>query len=180
MRMDCNTCSPETTTIRRIFLLGCYVKAECYGKIWHERVIEMLLIYGECGRKAKSAARLYRERFPGGWHPSRRTILREKGLREKGCVTNRPRVRRHRNVGRKVQPEDMLAYSLAHPQSSTKMISENCGLSKCRVWTILNKSGVHPYLSTPVQGLLPKHTERRYTWCNFVMIKTYKKRKTKK
>ncbi|GBM73719.1 hypothetical protein AVEN_251162-1 [Araneus ventricosus] len=63
----------------------------------------------------------------------------------------------------------MLAYALAHPQSSTKMISENCDLSKSRLWTILNESGAHPYRSTPVQGLLPKDDERRHMWCNFVM-----------
>ncbi|GBN88780.1 hypothetical protein AVEN_250915-1, partial [Araneus ventricosus] len=75
---------------------------------------------------------------------------------ETGCVTSQPRVHRPRNVGRKVPPEDVLAYALAHPQSSTKMISENCGLSKSRVWTILNELGAHPYRSTPVQGLLPR------------------------
>ncbi|GBM37732.1 hypothetical protein AVEN_179814-1 [Araneus ventricosus] len=125
----------------------------------------MLLIYGECGCKAKSAARLYRERFPEGPHPTRQAILKVvKRLRKTSCVTSRPL-----NVGRKVHTEDVLAYTLAHPQSSTKMISENCGLSKSRVWTILNKSGAHPYRSAPVQGLLPRNTERRYTWCNFVM-----------
>ncbi|GBN60178.1 hypothetical protein AVEN_197585-1 [Araneus ventricosus] len=88
----------------------------------------MLLICGECGRKEKSAARLYRECCPEGLHPTRQTILKVvKHLRETGCVISRPRVRRHRNVGRKVQPEDVLAYALAHPQSSTKIISENCG-----------------------------------------------------
>ncbi|GBN62086.1 hypothetical protein AVEN_36416-1 [Araneus ventricosus] len=49
------------------------------------------------------------------------------------------------------------------------MISENCSLSKSRVWTILNESGAQPYRSTPVQGLLPRDVERRYMWCNFVM-----------
>ncbi|GBL97791.1 hypothetical protein AVEN_231953-1 [Araneus ventricosus] len=49
-----------------------------------------------------------------------------------GCVTSRPRVRRPRIVGRKVQPENVRAYTLAHPQSSAKMISENYGLSKNR------------------------------------------------
>ncbi|GBM29967.1 hypothetical protein AVEN_167442-1 [Araneus ventricosus] len=49
------------------------------------------------------------------------------------------------------------------------MFSENCGLSKSRVWTILNESGAHPYRSTPVQGLLPRDAERCYTWRNFVM-----------
>ncbi|GBM49839.1 hypothetical protein AVEN_191242-1 [Araneus ventricosus] len=123
----------------------------------------MLLIYGECGRKAKSAERLYRERFPEGSHPTLQTILKVvKRLRETGCVTSRPRVCRLRNVGREVQPEDVLAYSLAHPQSSTKTISGNCGLSKSHVWTIVNESGAHPYRSTSVQELLPRNAERRY------------------
>ncbi|GBO15424.1 hypothetical protein AVEN_202115-1 [Araneus ventricosus] len=77
-------------------------------------------------------------RFPEGLHPTRHTILKVvKRLRETGCVTSRPR-----NVGRKVQPEDVLAYA----QSNTKKISENCGLSKSRVWTILNESGADPPL----------------------------------
>ncbi|GBN95813.1 hypothetical protein AVEN_229317-1 [Araneus ventricosus] len=69
---------------------------------------------------AKSASRLYRERFPEGRHPARQTILKVvKRLRETGCVTSRPRVRKPSNVGRKVQPEDVLAYALAHPQSKS-------------------------------------------------------------
>ncbi|GBN18091.1 hypothetical protein AVEN_121598-1 [Araneus ventricosus] len=81
----------------------------------------MLLVYGECGRKAKSDARLYRVRFPEGPHHTRQTVLKVvKRLREKGCVTSRPRVRRFHNVGRKVQPEDVLAYDLAHPQEEHK------------------------------------------------------------
>ncbi|GBN11365.1 hypothetical protein AVEN_190680-1 [Araneus ventricosus] len=49
------------------------------------------------------------------------------------------------------------------------MISENCGLSKTRVWTILNETGAHPYRSTSVQGFLSRDAEGGYTWCNFVM-----------
>ncbi|GBL84425.1 hypothetical protein AVEN_117186-1 [Araneus ventricosus] len=64
---------------------------------------------------------LYRERFSEAPHPIRRTILKVvKRLRKMGCVTSRPRVRRPHNVGRKVQPEDVLAYALAHRQNSTK------------------------------------------------------------
>ncbi|GBN66563.1 hypothetical protein AVEN_117083-1 [Araneus ventricosus] len=74
----------------------------------------MLLIYGECGRKPKSVASLYRERFPEGPHPTQQTILKVvKRLREMGCITSRPRVRRPRNVGRKVQTEDVLDYAVA-------------------------------------------------------------------
>ncbi|GBN60678.1 hypothetical protein AVEN_112478-1 [Araneus ventricosus] len=166
--MERHTCSPETT--KRMFLLGCTLKLRVMTKFSFDEYCEMLLIYGDCGRKAKSTLRLYRERFPEGPHHTRQTILKVvKRLRETGSVTIRPRLRRPRNVGRKVQPEDVLAYALAHPQSSTKMISENCGLSKSRVWTILNESGAHPYRSTLVQRLLPRDAEGRYTWCNFVM-----------
>ncbi|GBN00895.1 hypothetical protein AVEN_274075-1 [Araneus ventricosus] len=94
------------------------------------------------GVRQNPTARLYRERFPEDQHPTRQAILKVvKRLRETGCVTSRPR-----NVGRKVQSEDVLAYALCHPKSSTKMISENCDLSKSDVWTILNESGAHPYL----------------------------------
>ncbi|GBN96814.1 hypothetical protein AVEN_169051-1 [Araneus ventricosus] len=83
---------------------------------------EMLIIYSECGRKAKSVARLTLLRtFPEDPHPTWQTILKVvKRLRETSCVSNRPLVRRPRNVERKVQPEDVLPYALAHPQSSKK------------------------------------------------------------
>ncbi|GBM90568.1 hypothetical protein AVEN_144755-1 [Araneus ventricosus] len=160
--MERHTCSPETATIKWMYLLSCTLKLRVMVKFGINEYCEMLLIYGECVRKAKSAARLYRERFPEGPHPTQQAILKVvKRLRETGCLTSRPRVRRPRNVGRKVQPEIVLAYALAHPQSSTKMFSEKCGISKSRVWTILNESGTHPYRSTPVQGLLPRDAERR-------------------
>ncbi|GBM07348.1 hypothetical protein AVEN_187887-1 [Araneus ventricosus] len=166
MRMERHTYSPEITTIKRVFKLACTLKLRVMAKFGINKYCEIMLIYGECGCKAKSAARLYRESFPECPHPKRQTILKVvKRLRQ----TSRPRVCRPCNVGRKVQPEDVLAYTLAHPQSSTKMISENCGISKSSVRTILNESGAHPYRSTPVQGLLPRDAKRHYTWCNFVM-----------
>ncbi|GBM47677.1 hypothetical protein AVEN_171790-1 [Araneus ventricosus] len=129
---------------------------------YQDGLTKLVLLSDKClNRFGVRQNRLYREHFPDGPHPTRRTILKVvKRLRETGCVTSRLRIRRPRNVGRNVQPEDVLAYFLAHPQSSTKMISENCGLSISRVWTILNESGAHPYHpyhpSTPVQGLLPR------------------------
>ncbi|GBN64630.1 hypothetical protein AVEN_257004-1 [Araneus ventricosus] len=117
--MERHNCSPETTTIKSMLLLGCTLKLRVMAKFDINEYCDMLLIYGECGGKAKSAARLYRERFPEGPHATRQTILKVIiCLRETDCVTNRPRVRRPRNVGRNVQPENVLAYSLVHPQSS--------------------------------------------------------------
>ncbi|GBN72708.1 hypothetical protein AVEN_57193-1 [Araneus ventricosus] len=172
MRTERPTYSPETTTttIKRMFLLGCTLKQRVMEKFGVNEYCEMLLIYDECGREAKLAARLYRERFPEGTHPTRQTILKVlKHLRETDCVTSRLRVRRPRNVGRKVQPEDLLAYDLAHPPSRTNMISEKCSLSKSRVWTILKESGAHPYIKWKYEACFSRnvHTcsleNRKYT-----------------
>ncbi|GBM46515.1 hypothetical protein AVEN_215025-1 [Araneus ventricosus] len=87
MRMEHHTCSPKTTTIKRMFLLGCPLKLRVMAKFGINDYCEMVLIYGECGRKAKSAAKLYRERFPEGPNPTRQTILKVvKRLRETGCA----------------------------------------------------------------------------------------------
>ncbi|GBM34584.1 hypothetical protein AVEN_171632-1 [Araneus ventricosus] len=139
--MERHTCSPETTTIKRMFLLSCTLKLRVMAKFGINEYCEMYLTYGESEGKSKSAVRL----CPEGPKPTRQVILKvAKSLRETGCMTSRPRVRRPRNVGRKVQPEDVLVYTLTHPQSSTKIISENCSFSKSRVWKILNESGAHP------------------------------------
>ncbi|GBM41539.1 hypothetical protein AVEN_32339-1 [Araneus ventricosus] len=106
--MERHTCSPETTIIKRMFLLGCTLKLRVMAKFGIYEYGEMLLIYGEFEGKVKSAARLYRECFLEGPHPTRQTILKVvKRLRETVCVTSRPRVRRPRNIGRKVQPEEV-------------------------------------------------------------------------
>ena len=130
----------------------------------------MVLIYGECGRLARVAQRVYRQRFPGGPHPSRQDIEKAvKRLRETDCMTHKSRIGRPRRVGQRVEPENVLAYALAHPQSSTKEISEHCGLTKSRIWTILNEVGAHFYRPTPVQALMPGNTQRRCDFCNFIL-----------
>ncbi|GBL73322.1 hypothetical protein AVEN_159356-1 [Araneus ventricosus] len=108
--MERHTCSSEITTMKRMFLLGCTLMLRVMAKCGINQYCEMLFIYGECGRKAKSAARLCRERFPESLHSTRQTILKVvKRLRDPGCVKSRPR-----NVGRKVQPEDVLVSSEQH------------------------------------------------------------------
>ncbi|GBO23202.1 hypothetical protein AVEN_17083-1 [Araneus ventricosus] len=118
MRMERHTCPPETTLTYNPAETS-FLMLRVMAKFDIKEYCNML-IYHECGRRVKSASRLYRERFPEGRHPARQTILKVvKRLRETGCVTSRPRVRKPSNVGRKVQPEDVLAYALAHPQSNS-------------------------------------------------------------
>ncbi|GBM58433.1 hypothetical protein AVEN_63789-1 [Araneus ventricosus] len=112
-------------------------------------------------------------RFPASPHPSHITILKVvKRLRESGCMTIKPLSYRPVKVGLQVQPEDVLSPSISalpYPTSSTREISQNCGLSKSRVWKILNELGAYPYRPTPQKALRDGDEERRYTWCNIVM-----------
>jgi hypothetical protein len=40
-----------------------------------EDYVEMLLIYGECGRNARAAVRMYAQHFPNRNHPNHKVIL---------------------------------------------------------------------------------------------------------
>ena len=105
----------------------------------------MVLLYGECGRTARSAARLYKKHFSAGPHPSYQTILSVvKRLRKTGCVTSRARYGRPAKVRRQVQPKEVLAYALTYPKYSSRQIRENCGLSKSQVRkSYKNKTLIH-------------------------------------
>ncbi|GBM50188.1 hypothetical protein AVEN_90318-1 [Araneus ventricosus] len=102
--MEHHTCSPETTAIKRSFLLVCTLKLRVMAKFGINEYCEVLLICGECGLKAKLAASMYHESLPEGPHSTRQMILKVvKRLREMGCVTSR--AHRPRNVGHKVKPK---------------------------------------------------------------------------
>ena len=102
-------------------------------------------MYSECGRKAQSVARLYRECFPASPHTFYETNLSVvKRLRETGCMTSRARSGGPAKVGRQVQSDEALTYTLAYPICSTRHTSEHCGHSKNQVWKILRKSGAYP------------------------------------
>ena len=130
----------------------------------------MILVYSECGRQARAAQRLYNQRFPGVPHPSRQVFEKTvKRFREMGSMTYKSWIGRPKRVGQRVQLEDVFAYVLAHFQSSTREISEHCGLTKSRICSILNEVGAHAYRPTPVQTQMPGDAQRHYDFCNFIM-----------
>ena len=117
-----------------------YVEGHCHGQFSKAEYCAMVLWYGEWGRKARLAARLYLEGIPTGLHFSYQIILSViKRLRKTGCVTSRGRSGRPAEVGRQFQPYEVLPYALAYPKCSTRYISEHCGLSKGQVWKDLTR-----------------------------------------
>ena len=98
---------------------------------------------------------LYRECFTERPHPSWQIIENiMKRFLKTGNVTKWLRPGRPRSVRQLVQPEGLLAYALVHPQSSTREIRKNCGLTKGQVWIILYKLSANPYRPSNVQALI--------------------------
>jgi hypothetical protein len=61
----------------------------------NEEKVEMLLIYGECGKNSVRVLQLYAARYPGKTQPSRHMFARLiKNLCETGSVSPRKRNRR--------------------------------------------------------------------------------------
>ncbi|GFV02775.1 uncharacterized protein TNCV_619731 [Trichonephila clavipes] len=68
----------------------------------------------------------------------------------------------------RIPAEDVLGYSLAHPESSVRDISKDCSYSKSTVWNI-HMYGAYLYRSVLVQELMPGDQDRRFDFCNFVL-----------
>lgn len=131
---------------------------------------EMILIYGECQRNARAAARVYSERFPRDRHPTHETITDAVNrLRETGSVAPRPRTNRRTRCNVEVTPEEVLAFALLNPLLSTAEISQACGYTRQHVWHLLHAHGAHPYHPTQVQALMLGDQERRLDYCNFML-----------
>jgi len=71
-----------------------------------EEYCEMIMLYGECGRNAEAAARLFAERFPNFRHPNGNVILRLiNRARNTGSLIRSRREDGHRRPARNIRNE---------------------------------------------------------------------------
>lgn len=133
---------------------------------------DMIFCYGLCNGNATEAAREYGRRFPDrGDPPDRRVFSRAfHRLRETGSVD----VNRHlTGVTGRVHPyridERILRYFEDDPTISTRTVARIMGISQWKVWSTVNKSRLHPFHYTTVQGLLPQDHPNRVEFCEFIL-----------
>jgi hypothetical protein len=131
---------------------------------------EMVIMYGECGRNAKRAQQMYRERFPDRRpHPSNMCITRAVNrLRRTGSFQKGKREAPARHG---VQDVDVIAHFELNPHTSTRDAALACGLSPATVLRILKKQKYHPYHLQVVQALHPNDPQMRLDWCNEMLIR---------
>jgi hypothetical protein len=117
----------------------------------------MMIIYGESGRNSKTAARLYRERFPHHWHRSSDVFL-GLGNRTRTIGFLVPDRKRVGGVDRMLRTPDTEGVVLqSFTENGTRYIRNVADIlnqSKNTVQNILKGNHMHPNHYTKVQRLL--------------------------
>ena len=91
INMTRHTSTPDSSIKDRV-PRGCMLKLVMMSKFSTNEYCGMVLIYGECGRHARAAQRLYHQRFPGGPYHSRQVVEKTvKEFWETGSVTMKSR-----------------------------------------------------------------------------------------
>ncbi|GFY05266.1 DUF4817 domain-containing protein [Trichonephila clavipes] len=112
----------------------------------YEEYCEMVLLYGQCNRSKREAARLYAIKFPSRRYPSYCTIaLAIQHLYKAGSYHRRIPLSSATPSSLRIPAEDVLGYVLTHLESSVRDISKACSYSKSTVWNILHKYGAYPF-----------------------------------
>ncbi|GFX39257.1 DUF4817 domain-containing protein [Trichonephila clavipes] len=95
----------------------------------------MVLLFGQCNRNKREVARLYAFKFSSRRHPSYCTIARAvQRLYKTGSCHRCIPLPRAAPSSFWIPAEDVLEYSLAHPESSVRDISKARSYSESTVW----------------------------------------------
>lgn len=118
--------------------------------------VDMILIYGECNKHCREAARVYANRYPERYHPPHNFFLRlVNNLRTYGTFSIRDAQRQPlRNMEQNDDQEnEIIAYIQLNPHSSLRHVAREFGFSKTKVHKIFKKYKLHPYRADLVQHL---------------------------
>jgi hypothetical protein len=124
--------------------------------------VEMLIItFGESGRNAREAARIFSDRFPDRPSPDHKTILRVLArAQETGKVLpNRNEI----GGGARTAEED--------GTRSIREIAQEVDISSRSVHRVLNENRLHPLYYTRVQRLEPEDYPARRNVCVWLLNK---------
>lgn len=133
--------------------------------------VDMILIYGECNKHCREAARVYANRYPERYHPPHNFFLRlVNNLRTYGTFSIRDA---QRQPLRNMEPNDdqkneVIAYIQLNPHSSLRHVAREFGFSKKKVHKIFKKYKLHPYRADLVQHLRQGDDERRLTFIAWI------------
>jgi hypothetical protein len=116
--------------------------------------VEMLLIYGECGRNARAAARMYAQRFPNRNHLNHKVILSTvaRTIETGHILPNRKETGGAPRTVRTVENEEAILDAIEEGTESIREVAQELNISKTSVH-VMKTERRHPYHYTRVQHL---------------------------
>lgn len=136
-----------------------------------EEYADIIYVYGLVDGNDSEALREYQRRFPNRRVPDRRVFSRTfRRLKETGSVTT-PRAEARSGTSADSAETDQQILNIVRnsPEISIRQVARRLGLSVGRVWTVVNREGLHPYHHTPVQALHQGDSERRLQFCTWLL-----------
>lgn len=138
------------------------------GYLTVQEKIEMIFIYGECGRNLDAAVNLCAERFPGT-AISRSSFVRVvKQFSTDGSVQPKKRTRCPTICGEKNQISVLAAVNY-NPHASIREISHQSSIPRMSVWKIFKYHKFHPYHVSLHQELTDNDFHNRLTFCQWAV-----------
>ncbi|GFV79692.1 DUF4817 domain-containing protein [Trichonephila clavipes] len=93
----------------------------------NEENCKIVVLYGQCNRSKREAARLYTIKFPSRRYPSYCTVVRaDHHLYKAGSCHRRIALSRVTPSSLRIPAEDVPRYVLTHPESSVRDINNAC------------------------------------------------------
>jgi transposase len=137
--------------------------------------VEMLIIiFEECGRNAREAARIFSDRFPDRPFPNHKTILRVLArAQETGKVLpNRNEIGGSARTARTLANEEAILNIVEEDGTrSIREIAQELDISSRSVHRVLNENRLHPFHYTRVQHLKLEDYPARRNVCVWLLKK---------
>jgi len=129
---------------------------------------DMLLIYGQCSRNSREAAREYSTQFPRRRHPSHHLFsVVERRCRTTGYLG--PPRRRERQLGQEDLEDAVMEHFRNNPRTSIRRASNELDTSRSTIHRTLRRNRMYPYHDTPVQELIHQDFHARMEFSNWFL-----------
>lgn len=141
------------------------------GDFTYAEKADMHYMYGRANGNGRAALRMYRAEYPDRRMPDHRIFQR---LHRQLCETGAFDVNRHdagrlRAVRTPRLEASILDIVADRPESSTRTVARDVGVSHQTVCRVLNENRLHPFHFQKVQALNPADYPLRVNFCQWVM-----------
>jgi hypothetical protein len=129
--------------------------------------VEMLIIYGKCGRNARETARVYAQGFPNRNHPDYKTIVSviARTVETGQILPNRKKIGGAPSTVRTVENEETILDAFEKGTESIREVAQKLNISKTSIHRVMKTERRHQYHYTRVQHLQPEGYPARREFC---------------